>query len=146
MINALTFVFANWLSIWDLRTVQSWDLASITINFLLGISLYLLCVFAGPRPPEEHERVDLEDFFWRQRPYFYGTLLVILVLSLAANLDFLKSGNASLFIKENMTGLPMFIPTILALASRTRWAQWAAGLSLLAMVIAFTIIFSNTLK
>ena len=146
MINAMTLVFANWLSIWDLRTVQSWDLASITIQFLLAISLYVLCVFAGPRPPEEHDRVDLEDFFWRQRPYFYGTVLVMLVLSLAANLDFLKSGNASLFIKENMTVLPMLIPTILALASRARWAQWVAGLSLLAMVIAFTIIFSNTLN
>ena len=39
MINALTLVYANWLSIWDLHTVQSWDLASITINFLFAISL-----------------------------------------------------------------------------------------------------------
>ena len=36
---------------------------------------------------------SLEEFFWRQRPYFYGTVLAMLILALLANLDFLKTPN-----------------------------------------------------
>ena len=99
----------------------------------------------GPKTPDEGP-IDLEDFFWRQRPYFYGTLLSIVILSLIANVAFLKSANASLFVKENLTVLPMLIPVVLALVSRARWAQWVAGLSYLAMAIGYTILFCSTLS
>ena len=38
MDNAVILVFSNWLSIWDLRSIKSWDLASITIQFLFATS------------------------------------------------------------------------------------------------------------
>src|ERR1700745_274408 len=53
MANAVVLVFANWLSLWDLRSVKSWDLASITVQFLLAVSLYLICVLVGPKTPDE---------------------------------------------------------------------------------------------
>ena len=145
MANAVLLVFTNWLSIWDLRSVKSWDIVSIAVQFLFAIALYFLCVLVGPKTPDEGP-IDLEDFFWRQRPYFYGTLLSIVILSLVANLAFLKSANASLFVKENLTVLPMLIPVVLALVSRARWAQWVAGLSYLAMAIGYTILFCSTLS
>jgi hypothetical protein len=124
--NAILLVFADWLSLWDLRSIKSWDLASVTIQFLVAISVFLICVLVGPKAPDEDE-IDLEDFFWCQRPYFYGAILVTLILSLFANLDFLKTPNAVLFVKQNLIVLPMLIPTVLALVSRTRWVQWTAG-------------------
>jgi hypothetical protein len=144
--NAVLLVFTNWLSLWDLRSIKSWDLASITIQLLVAVSMYLICVWVGPRAPDNGP-IDLEDFFWRQRPYFYSAVLACVVLSLFANLDFLKtSTNAALFVKENLTVLPMLIPTVLALASRTRWVQWAAGLCFLAMVAGYTIMFCGALS
>ena len=145
MTNAVLVVFANWLSLWDFRSIKIWDLASITINFLFAINVFLICVLVGPKAHDEGP-IDLEDFFWRQRPYFYGALLSIVILSLVANLAFLKSANASLFVKENLTVLPMLIPVVLALVSRARWAQWVAGLSYLAMDLAYTILFCSTLS
>gem|GEM_PF-2820022 len=53
--------------------------------------------------------------------------MVNAILLVFANLDYLKTANAALFLKENLTVLPMFIPTVTALASRKRWVQWAAG-------------------
>jgi hypothetical protein len=41
MANAILLIFANWLSLWDLRSVQSWDLASIAIQFLFAVSIYV---------------------------------------------------------------------------------------------------------
>jgi len=145
MANAILLVFADWLSLWDLRSIKSWDLASVTIQFLVAISVFLSCSLVGPKAPDEGE-IDLEDFFWRQRTYFYATVVSCLVLSLFANLDFLKTPNAVLFVKQNVTVLPMLIPTVLALISRNRWVQWTTGLCLLAMVLAYTIIFCGALS
>lgn len=145
MANAVLLVFANWLSIWDLRSVKSWDLASIAIQFLFAVSIYLICVLVGPKTPDEG-RIDLEDFFWRQRPYFYGALLACILLALVANVAFLKTANAWLFVQENLATLPMLIPTVLALVSRARWAQWVAGVSYMAMLIWYLIAFCSTLS
>src|SRR4029077_13966458 len=145
MANAVVLVFANWLSIWDLRSVKTWDLATITVQFLFAIAVYLTCAVVGPKAPDEGN-IDLEDFFWRQRPYYYGAVLACVLLALVANLAFLKSANAWLFVQENVASLPMLIPCILALVSRARWAQWVAGLSLLAMLLWYTIAFCRTLS
>ena len=145
MVNAILLVFANWLSLWDFRSIKTWDLASITVGFLLAVSMFLICVLVGPKAHDEGP-IDLEDFFWRQRPYFYGALVACAVLSLLANLDFLKTANAALFVKQNLTVLPMFIPTVLGLVSRKRWVQWAAGLCYLAMLLGYTIVFYSTLS
>src|ERR1043166_7904570 len=72
--NAVVMVFANWLSIWDLRSVKTWDLGTITIQFLFAVAVYLACVLVGPKTPDEGS-IDLDEFFWRQRPYFYGAVL-----------------------------------------------------------------------
>jgi hypothetical protein len=69
MVNAVILVFSNWLSIWDLRSLKSWDLLSITVQFLFAIVIFLICVLVGPKAHDEGT-IDLEDFFWRQRPYF----------------------------------------------------------------------------
>src|SRR5215216_6900870 len=94
MINAIVVVFANWLSLWDLHVITSWNLASITVQFLFAVNVFLICVLVGPKAHEDGA-FDLEDFFWRQRPYFYGALVVCAVLSLFANLEYLKTANAA---------------------------------------------------
>ena len=143
--NAILLVFTNWLSLWDFRSIKVWDLASITVNFLLAVSMYLICALVGPKVPEEGE-VDLQDFFWRQRPYFYGALVACALLSLLANLDFLKTANAALFVKQNLTVLPLFIPTVLGMVSRKRWVQWLVGLWYLVSTLGYTIAFYSTLS
>ena len=145
MANAVVLVFANWLSIWDLRSVKTWDLGTISVQFLFAVAVYMTCVLVGPKTPDDGT-LDLEDFFWRQRPYYYGAVLTCVLLALVANLAFLKSANVSLFVQENMASLPMLIPCILALVSRARWAQWLAGVSLLAMLVWYTIAFCSTLS
>jgi hypothetical protein len=145
MVNAILLVFVNWLSLWDLRSVTSWDLASIAIQFLFAISVYVICALVGPKAADEGV-IDLEDFFWRQRPYFYGAIIVCLVLALLANLDFLKTPNTALFVKENLGTIALSIPAALGLISRNRVVQWGAGICFLVMIIGFAIMFSSTLR
>jgi hypothetical protein len=145
MANAILLVFADWLSLWDLRSIKIWDLASITVQFLVAVSVFLSCVLVGPRTHDEG-LIDLEDFFWRQRRYFYGAVVACLVLSMFANLDYLKTANGALFLRQNLIVLPMLIPTVLALVSSKRWVQWAAGVGFLAMVLGYTIVFCGALS
>jgi len=144
MVNAVLLVFVNWLSLWDLRSITSWDLASIAIQFLFAISVYVVCALVGPKVPDEGV-LDLEDFFWRQRRYFYGAIIVCLVLALLANLDFLKTANAALFVKENLGTIVILVPSVVGLISRNYLVQWVAGISLLALMIGFAIVFSSHL-
>src|SRR5438876_8216198 len=145
MVNAVLMVFVNWLSLWDLRSVTSWDLASIAIQFLFAVSVYVICALIGPKAPDEGV-IDLEDFFWRQRLYFYGAIIVCLVLALLANLDFLKTPNTALLVKENLGTIAILIPSTLGLISRNRAAQWAAGVGFLVLTIGFAIMFSSRLS
>jgi hypothetical protein len=145
MANAILLVFANWLSLWDFRSIKIWDIASITVGFLLAVSMFLICAWIGPKTASEGE-IDLEEFFWRQRPYFYGALVACAVLSLLANLDFLKTANIALFVKQNLTFLPMLVASVLGMVSGKRWVQWAAGLCYLASILGYTIAFYSTLS
>jgi hypothetical protein len=144
MVNAVLLVFVNWLSLWDLRSVTSWDLASVAIQFLFAVSVYVVCALVGPKVPDEGV-LDLEDFFWRQRFYFYGAIVVCLTLALLANLDFLKAANTSLLVKENLGTIAIMIPSVAGLISRNYIVQWVAGICLLTLTIGFAIMFSSQL-
>jgi len=63
-----------------------------------------------------------------------------------ANIDFLKTPNTALFIKEHVITLILMVPVLAALVSRNRVVQWAAGLIFLATVIAFTVLFTSNLS
>jgi hypothetical protein len=144
MVNAVLLVFVNWLSLWDLRSVTSWDLASVAIQFLFAVSVYVVCALVGPKVPDEGV-LDLEDFFWHQRFYFYGAIIVCLALALLANLDFLKTANTALFVKESLGTIAILVPSVVGLISRNYVVQWVAGVSLLALTIGFAIMFSSHL-
>ena len=144
MVNAVLLVFVNWLSLWDLRSVTNWDLASIAIQFLFAVSVYITCALVGPKMPDDGT-IDLDDFFWRQRSYFYGAIIVCLVLALLANLDFLKTPNTALLVKENLGTIAILVPAVVGLISANSVIQWVAGVSLLALTIGFAIMFSSHL-
>ena len=144
MVNAVLLVFVNWLSLWDLRSVTSWDIGSVAIQFLFAVSVYVVCALVAPKVSDEGV-LDLEDFFWRQRFYFYGAIIICLVLALLANIDFLKASDPTLFLKENLGTIAILVPSVVGLISRKYAAQWVAGVCLLFLTIGFAVVFSNRL-
>ena len=144
MANAVVLIFANWLSLWDLRSIKIWDLFSIVVQFLFAVIIFVVCALVGPKVPDEGS-IDLEDFFWRQRPYLYGAIVAGVLLSLIANLAYLKTPTPLLFFKQNLFNLPMLMPTVSALLFPKRWVQWFGGVGFLAMMVGYTIAFCSTL-
>jgi hypothetical protein len=145
MANAILLVFANWLSLWDIRGLHGWDLFSITVQFLFAVALFFVCAVAAPAV-EDDGSVDMEGFYWRNRRLFYSIVMVVVVLALIVNVTLLRTPNPALFFEENAATLPMIVVAGLPLATSARWAQWTAGLGLFAMMVGYTITFSGTLK
>jgi hypothetical protein len=143
-INAILFVFANWLSLWDLRGMHGWDLFSVVSQFLFAIAIYFVCAFAAPEAAGD-TAIDMEAFYWRNHRLYYAAVMVCLLLSLIINAEFLKTPNAALFLEENAMVLPMIVFGVLPLVVRAHWAHWVAGLGLLGLLAGFTIEFSGTL-
>jgi hypothetical protein len=143
MANAVLFVYMNWLSLWDLREAKAWDLYMISIQVIFAVSLYAISTFAAPSVGDQP--VDMEAYYWRQRLPFYWACLASELISLPANLAYLQTPNAHLFLKENIAVLPMFAPTILALAVPKPWAQWLGGGGLFVMLTVFMVVFTGNL-
>lgn len=145
MFNCILLVFFNWLALWDLRTLRAWDISTITVQFAQGIVLFGLCSLAAPEVTDEGTEIDLEGFYWEQRPLFYSLFIVGVTLALLANTAFLKTANAALFLKQNSLVIFMMLPGVLALFVRARWAQWAAGVGALLLFAYFTATFEGVI-
>ena len=91
MVNAVLSPFTNWLSLWDLRSITNWDLASIAIQFLFAVSIYVICILVGPKTPDEGTIAG--RIFLAPTPIFLRHRARHVILALLANLDFLKTPN-----------------------------------------------------
>lgn len=144
MANAIMFVYANWLELWDLHAIRDWDIVTISIQFAFAVMIYFVCILAAPEHTEGGE-IDMREFFRLQHRPYYFALLGSSILSLAGNAAYLKTPNAHLFITESVWVLPTFIPIVAALVFSGRKLQWACGIALFLMQIAFIVTFKATL-
>jgi hypothetical protein len=145
IINAIVQVYLAWLTMWDTRSVRAWDLLTITIFFVFAIGNYFVCVAASPEIPAEGA-IDMEASYWNNRRLFYGVMILLSVVSLATNFAFLQTPDTALFLQSDLLTLPFFLPSLLAFTVSARWAQWASGLSLLALSIGWCVIFVGVLR
>lgn len=145
MATAIVEVFANWLSLWDLRSIKVWDLGSITIQFVFAVAVFLMAVFVTPRVPGEGA-IDLDAAYWCQRLAFFTTAVAIGVLAVVANIDYLKLSNPAVFFQMNALVLIGLIPAIFGIVSRNRVLQYFAGAGFLAMNVAYVLIFCRELS
>jgi hypothetical protein len=133
MANAVLIVSLDWLALWPFRGVTSWDLASIADELLLSIALFFMCAVVAPEMSEAP--VDLEAYYGRVRVPFYGLFALSNILTMLGNLDFLKTSDPSRFASWTIGATVFFVPPVLALAVRARWAQWTAGVTLAILVV-----------
>ncbi|MBV9419960.1 MAG: hypothetical protein JO348_09320 [Alphaproteobacteria bacterium] len=137
-VNAVWATIFCWLGLWQLHTLPDWDMATILSQFFLAIALYFLAVFAAPEG-SENRTIDTEAFYWAQHRRFYWTYLIADIIGILGNVAYLRSADPALFLKWNLASLPMFLPSILALTVRARWAQWTAGIGLLIITVGVVL-------
>jgi hypothetical protein len=61
MLAALLFTCAWWIGLWDLHTMETWDIGSIAFYFSIAAGIYLQARLVSPRIPEKGDIV-LQQF------------------------------------------------------------------------------------
>ena len=145
MAAAFALLWANWISLWDFHALDTLTLATIAIAFLFGINQYLVCALVSPRLDGE-DGLNMHMFHETQGRTYMAAFLVLFCVSIAINY-FAGSGlNVQNWAKENAVVIAM-LPTALApLLWRARWVQIAAPIVLLALLIAYMLMFYSELR
>ena len=144
MLNAMAWIFINWLSLWDAHGIRVWSLYSIALQFLFAVSQFFLCAMAAPEYPAEGP-IDMEALYWRARVPLYGLLLAASLLAIIGNVDMMQV-NATLFFRQNILTLASIPTMVLALTVRARWAQWVGVLCALTFAMIFLALFETALR
>src|SRR3712207_1485139 len=83
---ALTFVghIFLWWSMWNLRLLRDWDFFSFLLVLLAPVLLYAAASFLIPKL-EPDASIDLREYFYENRPAFFGINAAFTALMSAEN-------------------------------------------------------------
>jgi len=78
---ALTFVghIFLWWTMWNLRLVRDWNFFSFLLLLLAPVLLYVAAAFLMPKV-EPTAALDMREYFYEQRPAFFGVLAAFAAL------------------------------------------------------------------
>jgi hypothetical protein len=138
VVNATFNLLMNWLALLGFRNQSDWSFLDILVQLATAVALYFWCYVALPEVPTEGT-IDLEAIYWKQRRKFYIVGLVVAVVSIADNLEFLKTPNASEVLLDNILVVALAPLLLLPLLRTERWAQWVGGAGLLTLTSLYTI-------
>ncbi len=141
MLKAVIEVYIDWLAMWDYRGVESWDLYTITLFFLSSIVLYLMCAAVSPETAGAGE-IDMEKFYWSNYRLFYGLYILLLMIFVAMSLVYLQTPTPELAVQVAAGNAPYLLISLIAFFVSKRWVQWAAGIAMLLLTIAWPVVFS----
>jgi hypothetical protein len=148
MANAMLQVFVSWLSLWDFRSVERWDLPEISLFFSAAVIVYLMCVVISPEPEYDQDndhRIDLERVFWRNHRWFYGTYAALLLTYIGVSLIYLETKTPELALKVALSNLPYLALALVGVIARRIWVQWAVGVLMLGLTAYWLVVFTPSL-
>lgn len=144
MLNALLLLLGNWLSLFDFRGQESFDLDSIAMLFAFVIALYFACALVSP-DFEDQESYDMREFHRCEGRTYIGTIAAFVLIAFITNIFAGKEGVSS-WSTENGLVLWMIPPSVLPLFIRARAVQLACPIILIGLQIAFLVIFYPVIR
>jgi hypothetical protein len=139
MLNALALLVANWLSLFDFRGQERFDLDSILMLFVFVIGLYFACALVSP-DFDDGQEYDMREFHRREGRTYIGAIAAFIILAFVTNITAAREG-VGVWGAENALVFWMIPPVVLPLFIRNRAVQLASPTMLLALNIAFLVIF-----
>ncbi|WP_394764022.1 hypothetical protein [Phenylobacterium sp.] len=145
MAGIFLLLSANWLSLWDLRTVARFDLEVIASNFVLVIAQYFLAALVSP-DFEDGDGYDLQAFHGRERRTYLGAYIAMMIVGVGLNFEGALRYGLTSWGWQNLIAIPMLAAGLAAFFVDRRWVQIAAPLVLGGTMIAYPILFYPVLK
>ena len=140
MLVALLNLVANWISLWDFRKMVPLSLGTIAAGFILAVLNYFMSALVSP-DFEAGENYDMKRFHACEGPTYIASILVMVVVAIVTN--FLAGADLDItnFGNENSLVIFMVPPLVLGLAVRRPWAQLAAPVAMLALTMAYYVLY-----
>ena len=124
----------HWWAEWSVRHTQTWTFGSFWLEVLVPVDLFLLSALVLPERGERGS-LDLADWYFRNRRWFFAVMFFLPTLSIASELA--RSGRVSSTL--NLAFLLAFDAVILAaLALKSRHAQEWITAQAMVMTVAYT--------
>ena len=126
----------HWWAEWSVRHTQTWSFGSFWLEVLVPVDLFLLSALVLP-DRGENGKMDLGDWYFRNRRWFFAVMFFLPALSIAGELA--RSGRVSSAL--NLAFLLVFDVVILAAyALKSRRAQEWITAQAMVMTVAYILL------
>ncbi len=126
MLAALLFTCAWWIGLWDLHTMEIWDIGSVAFYFSMAAGIYLQARLVSPRVPERGE-IDLQQFHREEGRKYLIAYTILGVVTVITNAMLGQTADASQWTAQNLVIVPMTLATgAAAIFIERRWVQGLA--------------------
>jgi hypothetical protein len=139
MLTALVLLVGNWISLFDFRGQERFDLDSIAMLFLFVIGLYFACALVSP-DFEDRRDYDMREFHRCEGRTYMGAIAAFILLAFVTNISASKEGVAE-WGKENVLVIWMIPVALLPIFVRQRIVQLACPALLLILNVVFLMIY-----
>jgi hypothetical protein len=126
----------HWWAQWSVRHTAHWSFGTFWLELLVPVDLFILSALALPGS-EESARLDLGDWYFRNRKWFFGFLFFLPLISIVEEIA--RTGRIASLL--NLAFLIVFcLVTAVAYAMKSRRAQeWITGQAML-LTIAYVVL------
>jgi hypothetical protein len=128
----------HWWAQWSVRHTQEWNFVTFWLEMLFPVLLFLLSALVLPER-EENGRLDLDEWYFHNRAWFFAALFFLLAASLAEELA--RTGRITSPVN---LGFQLFFEVMFVVAylSRSRHMQeWITGLAMLTTLVYVVVLF-----
>ena len=123
MLAALLFTCAWWIGLWDLHTMEVWDIGSIAFYFSIAAGIYLQARLVSPRIPEKGE-INLQAFHLEEGRKYLIAYTILGVVTVITNAALGGTADASQWPAQNLVIVPMTLATgVAAIFIKQPWVQ-----------------------
>jgi hypothetical protein len=143
MASSLLGLLGNWLSLAGLKQLPHWTPAIAMLLFTTTLVQYFCCSLLAMEV-EKTGPVDMAGFFEAQRRVIVAALATLMLLAMIWNYAFRDFNGMAAAAWTEQNAIILATCPMLALAAfvRHQAVQWGAALAMLAMVLAFFVLFT----
>jgi len=129
----------TWWAMYGLREYADWSFLQFTLVLLQPIVLFLLATIVFPSSTAPLQ--DLRGNFLEQRPWFFGLLMILLLVSILKDIS--RTGALPNPLNLGFHGLLFLIGSIGFFRKRESFHGWLAYLSLLVLLLYIATLFAT---
>ena len=142
---ALMLLWANWISLWDLHALGAFTLPTVATGFLYSILLYAVCAFVSPKLDGE-DGMNMRLFHETQSQTYIGAFVVLFAITLPVNYLGATDLSVASWGSQNGIVIAMLLAATAPLFIRARWVQVGAPIALIALLVAYMLMFYWVLR